>query len=189
MKKLVFASLLLLPLASCGGGESQPSDDAAGGSDVAPAIAYSAELIAAETGDGGPVGDVGIFADGKGAKLELALVNMKPGSYGMHLHAVGKCEAPDFKSAGGHWNPAEKAHGTDNPDGAHAGDLPNLEVTAEGEVKEIYDLPVHSAENLSELLDADGAAFVIHAGPDDFKTDPSGDSGARIICGVFREVE
>lgn len=104
------------------------------------------------------------------------------GPHGTHVHAVGKCEAPDFASAGGHWNPTTHQHGKENPAGPHAGDMPNLQIGADGTDRTIFTLP---GGTYAGLLDQDGAALVIHAGPDDYKTDPSGNSGGRIACGVF----
>lgn len=105
------------------------------------------------------------------------------GLHGIHIHAVGKCEPP-FDSAGGHFNPAAKKHGHDNPDGHHAGDLPNIDVKEDRlfEIK-ANGLALDRSEN--GLVDSDGAAIVIHAGPDDNKSDPAGTSGSRILCGVI----
>ncbi|AJP73194.1 superoxide dismutase family protein [Sphingomonas hengshuiensis] len=105
------------------------------------------------------------------------------GAHGTHVHTVGKCEAPDFASAGGHWNPTAHQHGKENPMGPHAGDMPNLQVGDNGSDRTIFTLPGGTYEG---LLDQDGAALVVHAGPDDYKTDPSGNSGGRIACGVFQ---
>jgi Cu-Zn family superoxide dismutase len=96
---------------------------------------------------------------------------------------VGQCEAPSFESAGAHLNPAARQHGLENPAGAHAGDLPNLTVSAAGEGR--VDLTT-ARTMMTELLDADGTAIVVHAAADDQRTDPSGNSGARIACGVVR---
>jgi Cu-Zn family superoxide dismutase len=96
---------------------------------------------------------------------------------------VGRCDAPDFTSAGGHWNPTQKKHGTMNPQGPHQGDLPNLVIGSDGRGTIGAVIP---GATLAGLLDADGAAMVIHAGPDDLMTDPSGNSGGRIACGVFQ---
>ena len=108
-------------------------------------------------------------------------VALPPGDHGLHIHTVGLCEAPAFTSAGPHWNPDMKMHGRDNPAGAHRGDLPNLQVGTDGKGTVTFDLP----GALSDLLDADGASIIVHAAPDDYKTDPSGASGGRIDCGVF----
>ena len=104
------------------------------------------------------------------------------GMHGVHIHTVGKCDAPDFASAGGHWNPTAHQHGSMNPMGPHLGDLPNLTIGADGQGK--LDFTVAGA-TIEGLLDADGSAIVIHAAPDDLKTDPSGNSGARLACGVL----
>jgi Cu-Zn family superoxide dismutase len=117
-----------------------------------------------------------------GLHLAIAVRGLPAGQHGAHVHTIGKCIAPDFASAGGHWNPTWHQHGTMNPMGAHQGDLPNLTVAADGRGKLSIDLP---GATLAGLLDADGSAIVIHAAADDMKTDPSGNSGGRIACGVF----
>jgi len=117
-----------------------------------------------------------------GLEVRVSGEGLPAGTHGIHLHAVGRCEAPDFQSAGAHWNPGMKQHGRDNPRGAHAGDLPNLVVGADGRGMVRFTVPQGT---LAGLLDADGAAVVIHANPDDYRTDPSGNSGGRIACGVI----
>lgn len=113
--------------------------------------------------------------------------NLSPGLHGTHIHAVGKCEAPEFASAGGHFNPANKKHGVFyNPDGPHAGDLPNLNVlpNGTGHLTVLNDrMTLKAGQN--GLFDADGSAIIIHADKDDFKTDPTGNSGGRMACGVI----
>lgn len=123
-------------------------------------------------------------ADGIAVHVEAH--GMAPGSYGIHIHAVGQCSGPSFASAGGHWNPTGKQHGRDNPMGMHQGDLPNLVIGADG--NGTLDAVVGGAElssGSSPLLDGDGAAIVIHANADDYRTDPSGNSGPRTACGVI----
>lgn len=123
------------------------------------------------------------FVDtGSGLEARISAEGLPAGTHGVHLHMVGRCDPPDFQSAGAHWNPAMKQHGRDNPQGAHAGDLPNLIVGADGRGMIRFTVPQAS---LSTLLDADGAAVVIHAKADDYRTDPSGNSGGRIACGVI----
>ena len=112
--------------------------------------------------------------------------NMPPGVHGAHIHEVGSCQAPDFTSAGGHWNPLGKQHGRDNMAGPHMGDMPNLIVGQDG--TGTLELLVNGATlvgGAEPILDDDGAAIVIHQGPDDYRTDPSGNSGARVACGVI----
>ncbi|CAN5192157.1 superoxide dismutase family protein [soil metagenome] len=115
------------------------------------------------------------------ARVVVEGIALPPGDHGLHIHTVGLCEGPAFASAGPHWNPDMKMHGRDNPMGAHRGDLPNLQIATNGTGTVTFDLPGSTAG----LLDADGAAIVVHAAPDDYKTDPSGNSGGRIACGVF----
>ncbi|MDT8758912.1 superoxide dismutase family protein [Sphingomonas psychrotolerans] len=109
--------------------------------------------------------------------------NLPEGPHGTHVHAVGKCTGPDFASAGPHWNPTAHQHGKENPAGPHAGDMPNLDIGTGGRDRTIFTLP---GGTYQQLLDEDGAAIVIHAKADDYKTDPSGNSGGRIACGVFQ---
>jgi Cu-Zn family superoxide dismutase len=115
-------------------------------------------------------------------RIRVEADGMTAGSYGIHVHAVGRCDPPDFKTAGPHWNPTGRQHGKDNPQGMHRGDLPNLVIGHDGRGK--LDFTIAGATS-AELLDADGAAVVIHAGADDYRTDPSGNSGARVACGVL----
>ena len=122
-----------------------------------------------------------------GLRIEVTGIGLPPGPKGIHIHAVGKCDPPDFVSAGGHFNPAGKKHGRLSPDGAHAGDLPNLMVTPVGAAG--LDVTTKAATLkegvLASLFGAGGRSLVIHAMPDDEKTDPTGNSGARIACGVI----
>ena len=119
-------------------------------------------------------------------RVRVEATGLAPGSYGAHVHAVGRCDPPGFESAGPHWNPTGRQHGSQNPQGPHLGDLPNLLVGANGEGSFEFAIPGGRLGGGDEaMLDEDGAALVIHAGPDDYRTDPSGNSGARIGCGVF----
>jgi len=117
-------------------------------------------------------------------KVTVEVWGLTPGLHGVHVHTVGKCDGPDFASAGGHWNPTSHQHGMNNPAGPHVGDLPNVSVGANGKGRVEFTLP----GTYEGLLDQDGAALVVHAGQDDLKTDPSGNSGGRIACGVFEAV-
>lgn len=132
--------------------------------------------------DGADVGTATVSTDKTGLTFTLDARNMKPGTYAVHVHTTGKCEGPKFTSAGGHWNPTGKQHGKDNPLGAHYGDLPNLTVSAAGTGSVTFTI---AGATMAGLLDADGAAVMIHAKPDDYKTDPTGDAGDRIACGVL----
>jgi Cu-Zn family superoxide dismutase len=143
---------------------------------------------ALKTPDGKPVGEAQFTAAPDGVALTVTVTGLPQGTHGIHLHTVGSCQAPDFASAGSHWNPMKKMHGLDSPQGAHMGDLPNLVVNADG--TGTLKATIKGAtlgKDAMGLFDSDGTAIVIHAAPDDYKTDPSGSSGARIACGVVTE--
>ena len=135
--------------------------------------------------NGLPAGTAQLYGNGSEVSLSAALAGFDPGTRGIHLHTTGSCEAPGFTSAGGHLNPQGHQHGTENPQGAHLGDLPNVTIGASGGGTVSATLRGTRAEVLGSIFDADGTAIVVHAGPDDYRTDPSGNSGDRIACGVF----
>jgi superoxide dismutase, Cu-Zn family len=132
--------------------------------------------------DGAPRGSASLSAAPNGLTLHVNAEALAPGTHGIHVHAVGRCDPPDFQTAGPHWNPTDRQHGRDNPQGAHHGDLPNITIGADGRGTLHATLP---GATLPALFDADGAALIIHAAADDYRTDPSGNSGGRIACGVI----
>lgn len=132
-----------------------------------------------------PVGNVQVVRNGDTLTLVAAVTGLEPGTRGFHLHTTGKCIAPDFSSAGGHLNPAGRTHGSMSPGGQHLGDLPNLVIGANRSGAAQIDLPGKADETLSQLFDGDGTAIVIHAKQDDYRTDPTGDAGGRVACGVL----
>lgn len=133
-----------------------------------------------------PAGTAQILAAGDKLTLTVAAAGISAGAHGVHLHAVGNCEASAFTSAGPHLNPLMRQHGRDNPAGSHLGDLPNLMVGSSGTGTLSIELPGNRADLEKALFDADGTAVVIHASADDYRTDPSGNSGGRIACGVVK---
>lgn len=132
------------------------------------------------------VGHATARQQGSDLLVTVTATNQTPGLHGAHIHMTGDCTPPGFTTAGGHWNPAGMHHGFNNPQGPHKGDLPNLDVGGDGRGTLSFTVPGASLEGgTNALLDADGAAFVIHGGPDDLVSDPAGNSGPRVACGVF----
>jgi len=153
---------------------AQPAVGAGGVADVAMA-------------NGTAVGTATFMQESGGVRVTGQFKGLPPGQHGIHVHAVGKCDAPDFMSAGGHFNPTSHQHGLNNPQGAHAGDMPNLTVAADGTGTInalLKDASVGGGAG--DLFGPDGTALVIHAMADDEMTDPTGNSGGRIACGVIR---
>ncbi|QSQ27943.1 superoxide dismutase family protein [Pyxidicoccus parkwayensis] len=136
---------------------------------------------------GKDVGEVTLEQTAQGVVVKGTLSNLPPGEHAFHIHETGKCEAPDFKTAGGHFNPTKKAHGMMSPKGKHQGDLPNLYVDQTGTVK--FDTFSQNGLTVKALFDKDGSAVVVHAKEDDYFTDPTGDAGGRIACGVVEKAQ
>jgi Cu-Zn family superoxide dismutase len=133
---------------------------------------------------GNEVGKAELTTAPSGVLIRLDLTAVPAGEHAFHIHAVGKCEPPDFKSAGPHFNPDEKKHGLMNAEGPHAGDMPNLHVPGDGTLQVEVLNPMVTLNQKAALLDQDGSALVIHAGVDDYVSDPAGNAGDRIACGV-----
>lgn len=172
MRPIVLALALLL-LAACGRHELATGTPIEGGGFAV------ANMIDAT---GRPVGRATVREVAGGVRVTIDARGLPAGTHGAHLHTVGRCDTPDFTSAGPHWNPLGAKHGSLNPQGHHAGDLPNIIVGADGRGTLGATL---AGATMDGLLDADGAAMMVHAATDDLQTDPSGNSGARIACGVF----
>ena len=138
--------------------------------------------------DGKAVGSATFDEDRVGLRVELRVVGLSEGLHGVHVHAVGKCEGPEFTTAGGHFNPASKVHGTLSTNGPHAGDLGNVEVKKDGTgLLSVLTPHLSLVPGAStNVAGSGGLAIVVHAQADDEKTDPSGNSGARIACGLIK---
>jgi Cu-Zn family superoxide dismutase len=190
LTSFTFASALLL--AGCGG--SSGDNGAAqqqGGNDSGPLAEAPAVPLVNASGE--IIGEVRGGDSDEGATLQIDARGLPPGIHGFHIHDVGLCEPPDFKSAGPHWNPTDKKHGGENPEGSHMGDLQNVTVAQDGTLQVRIVVPGTYLSNAGrdvaggaqQILDPNGAAIAIHAKADDYKTDPSGDSGDRIACAVL----
>lgn len=168
--------LLLLGVAAVlAGCASAPADKAP----------LSAEAVLKDK-DGKQVGVATLIETPEGVRVAVTGFRLPPGGHGLHVHAVGRCDPPEFTSAGAHFNPGGKQHGRVNPAGPHAGDLPNLVAAASGQAGlDITTKAFTLSPGPSSLLGEKSTALVVHANPDDDKTDPTGNSGGRIACGVI----
>ncbi|MEK4630154.1 superoxide dismutase family protein [Solibacillus sp. FSL R7-0682] len=179
MRKIIVIMTSVLLLSGCNWFQKESLPVSAPETLAAKALMYNTnkELI----------GEVTFQETEKGVELAAVVNNLTPGVHGIHIHEVGKCDPPDFTSAGAHFNPTNKKHGVENPLGPHVGDLPNITVDDNGQVELNFvtaDFTLKKGEKNS-LFDEDGSSLVIHEKADDYKTDPAGNSGARIACGVI----
>jgi superoxide dismutase, Cu-Zn family len=137
-------------------------------------------------GQGKEVGTATVSPAAQGVKIKLNAQNLTPGEHAIHVHQTAKCDGPDFKTAGPHFNPDGKKHGLQNPEGPHAGDMPNFTVDAKGKSKAtVTDPNVTLGDDPHSVFTGGGTSLVIHAKADDGKTDPSGNSGDRVACGLI----
>jgi len=172
-------------LAACSQKAEEPADNVA----EPPAMAEPSaapQTIALNGTDGRPVGTVTLSEDANGVTIKVDASAIAAGTHGVHLHEKGLCEGPKFESAGAHWNPASKQHGRDNPMGAHLGDLANFDIGQAGAATTSFTVAgVTMSGATNALADADGTSLVVHAKADDYRTDPSGNSGDRVACAVL----
>jgi len=157
-----------------------------------PAASYAANgpivTVKVTTAEGKDAGTITLTDKKGGVAFKMDLMNLPPGDHGIHIHKNPKCEPPDYASSGPHFNPTGKEHGIHNPNGFHDGDIPlNLKVSADGTDKSSFVVKTISLEPTASnsIVANGGTSVVIHAGPDDMETDPGGESGRRIACGVI----
>lgn len=131
---------------------------------------------------GKTIGSVRAWQTAGGVSFHVEANGLPHGVHGIHVHPIGRCDPPDFSTAGTHWNPTNKQHGLNNPNGPHAGDLPNVTVAANGVLSQTVVLP---NATMAQLLDADGSSIMIHANADDYVSQPAGNSGAKIACAII----
>ena len=172
--KRAIAGLIAAVLAGC-----------ASDADVEPASSITEAATDLRDAQGRVVAGADVTDAGGAVRIRVEARGLPQGVYAVHLHSAGVCNPPSFETAGPHWNPTGRQHGRDNPQGQHLGDLPNLLVGTDGVGSLEYRIDGAALSGRRGLLDDDGAAVVVHANPDDYRTDPSGNSGARIACGVL----
>ncbi len=183
MPRLLSTALLCsgLALNACNSGSENAGTIAANQDDRAVPVAEAKLLDASE----GEIGTVRLTEESDALSITVSIEGLEPGERAFHLHTTGVCEGPDFKTAGGHLNPFKRTHGSQSVDGAHLGDLPNLLIEEQSSLETSFQLPGSAEELLPLIFDADGTAVMLHAGPDDYMSDPAGAAGPRIACGVL----
>src|SRR5690625_240619 len=188
--------MLVLILGACGTSNDNSNEDQATETssleDIQAEKAGESKEVHVEmiNTEGAKIGVATLKQEADGVNIAIDVAGLSKGTHGFHIHEKGVCEPPDFKSAGEHFNPTDMKHGFDNPEGPHAGDLPNLEVGKDGNVQESFvnEMVTLKKGEPNSLLREGGTALVIHEDPDDNVSQPSGNSGARIACGVIKYI-
>ena len=172
--------------AACATGERDAASDTSRADTAAPSSsAASSVSTTVRDASGRELGTLTLGDTSGGIFVSGRLKGLAPGEHGMHIHTMGRCEPPGFESAGTHWNPTNRQHGSQNAAGPHLGDMPNVTVGADSQAVVQAVTAGGSLRGTDMLLDADGAAVIIHATSDDYRTDPAGNSGDRMACGVL----
>ncbi|OKL35714.1 superoxide dismutase family protein [Domibacillus mangrovi] len=193
MKRCLFLSFVLLVVflfAACGSGNDDGIETTGNSEEAAGDVTVNEEetaMVEITNGEGQKVGTAELEQTDAGVLIRLEASGLEPGTHGFHIHETGKCEAPKFESAGGHFNPVDASHGVDHEKGPHAGDLPNIEVGEDGaaQTEVTADQVTLKQGEQNSLLSEAGTALIIHAKADDNISQPAGDAGDRIACGVI----
>ncbi|SHG26447.1 superoxide dismutase family protein [Ornithinibacillus halophilus] len=197
LRKLLVLPIISITLIACGNADdvednqgkkethNEPSIETASMEDVNE----KALIVTLEDTKGEKVGKAKFEQRKKGVEITLVAENLPPGTHGFHIHEKGLCQAPTFGSAEGHFNPTKANHGFNDPEGPHAGDLPNIEVDEDGKVSKTVLAEMVTLEEGQEhsLFQEGGTSLMIHEKADDYQSQPSGDAGERIACGVIAE--
>ena len=190
MQTGIAAALLATALVACGGDAGRRegagnTDSASIGQDTGATSAAGSNVTAAmRNAQGKDLGALTLTESSGGITVAGRLTGLPPGEHAIHLHTTGRCDAPTFESAGDHWNPTRSGHGTRSGKGPHLGDMPNITVARDSSVSVNATTAGGTIRGENAVLDTDGAAVVVHAKGDDYKSQPSGNSGDRIACGV-----
>lgn len=189
LRNVIGGAALAIVMVGCGGADNDTAATSElESADVVPAPVADAAGARAVLRDaqGAEIGTITLSQEGSSVRLTGDLTGLPAGEHGFHLHTTGMCEAPGFESAGGHYNPTNASHGANHPEGPHAGDFPNITVGADGTVRvdQTNALVTLADGQPNSLFDADGTAIIVHADPDDYETQPTGNAGARLACGV-----
>lgn len=193
MKRWAFIPLFLMVflVAACGEGEEagEGADESSNEEGATQEPSEEIEVTMYDT-DEEPIGTAVLSEADDGLTIALEAEGLEPGEHGMHIHDAGLCQGPNFETAGDHFNPTDASHGFDHEDGPHAGDLENIEVAEDGTVS--TEVPADNVTILDEdvetsLLTDSGTSLIIHEDPDDYVSQPSGDAGDPIACGVITE--
>ena len=186
MRKTVLAVTSVLVVACAPKGDGTAKDSAAAPAAATADSGKAATITAAmKDSTGKDLGTLTLSDTPDGIMIMGSLTGLPKGDHGIHLHTTGSC-SPNFAAAGGHWNPTNKEHGKDNPKGPHMGDMLNITVGADGTWNSMVTSPGGTLKGANALMDADGAAVVIHAKADDYKSQPAGNAGDRLACGVVK---
>lgn len=188
LRQITLIAVMVLPMIASGCEAQETLGKISTTSTNEPSVAVKPIMSDIINEKGAKIGTATFTQLAKGVQIDVSASGLKPGLHGIHIHETGKCEIPDFKSAGAHFNPTSKQHGYDNPSGEHAGDLSNLVAGTDGKAQAQFVVTTVTLQKgeTNSLLKNGGTALIIHEDPDDMHTDPSGNSGNRIGCAIIQ---